>query len=198
MSPPQASCLSPRTGICESWPLPARRFACSSSSKNSPTKGRASTVTAPVAGSMSNWRAKDRWPRFTPKAVEAGFRSVQAVPMRLRAQTIGALNLFRVDAGLMPESDVAAAQALADVATIAILQHRAALSAQLLNDQLSRALDSRIVIEQAKGVVSEAAGLDMEEAFARLRRHARVHNLRLADVADGITNRAIPVASLEA
>ncbi|HVF14488.1 MAG TPA: GAF and ANTAR domain-containing protein, partial [Acidimicrobiales bacterium] len=121
----------------------------------------------------------ERWPSFTPKAVEAGFRSVHALPMRLRGQTIGALNMFRIDDGVMRESDLVAAQALADVATIAILQHRAVQDAQILNQQLSQALNTRIVIEQAKGVVAENADLDMEQAFARLRRHARNHNLRL-------------------
>ena len=138
-----------------------------------------------------------RWPRFGPKAVEAGFRSVHALPMRLRGQTIGALNLFRVDEGPMRDADVVAAQALADVATIAILQHRAVHDAQVLNEQLTQALTDRIVIEQAKGVVAERAGLDMEQAFARLRRHARNHNLRLTDVAQAVSSKALPVASLD-
>ena len=138
-----------------------------------------------------------RWPRFGPKAVEAGFRSVHAVPMRLRKQTIGALNLYRVDERTMSDTDVIAAQALADVATIAILQHRAVRDAQLLNEQLSQALNTRIVIEQAKGVVAERADLDMEAAFARLRRHARNHNLRLADVAQSISSKTFLVSSLD-
>ena len=138
-----------------------------------------------------------RWPLFGPKAVEAGFRSVHAVPMRLRKQTIGALNLYRVDGGTMTDTDVVAAQALADVATIAILQHRAVRDAQLLNEQLSQALNTRIVIEQAKGVVSERADLDMEAAFARLRRHARNHNLRLTDVAQSISGKTLLVSSLD-
>ena len=138
-----------------------------------------------------------RWPLFGAKAVEAGFRSVHAVPMRLRKQTIGALNLYRVDEGTMRDTDVVAAQALADVATIAILQHRAVRDAQLLNEQLSQALNTRIVIEQAKGVVAERADLDMEAAFARLRRHARNHNLRLADVAQAISSKTVLVSSLD-
>ncbi len=138
-----------------------------------------------------------RWPSFGPKAVEAGFRSVHALPMRLRDKTIGALNMYRVDGGQMRESDVVAAQALADVATIAILQHRAFNDAQRLNEQLTQALNTRIVIEQAKGVVSERADLDMEHAFARLRRHARNHNLRLTDVAQAVTTRSLPVSSLD-
>ena len=142
-------------------------------------------------------KAGDRWPRFAPKAVEAGFGSVQALPMRLRSQSIGALNLFRIEKGPMPDEDVVVAQALADVATIAILQHRAAADARLLNDQLRDALSSRVVIEQAKGVVSEQAGTDMEQAFIRLRRHARNHNLRLSDLAEAVATRTIAADSLD-
>jgi GAF domain-containing protein len=106
--------------------------------------------------------------------------------MRLRGVTIGALSLFRVHEGAMEEGDVAAAQALADVATVAILHHRAASEAQLVNEQLNHALNSRIVIEQAKGVVAERTGLDMDQAFARLRSHARNHNQRLVDTAHAV------------
>jgi len=138
-----------------------------------------------------------RWPRFSPKAYEAGFRSVHALPLRLRGQTIGALNMFRADEGPLRDADVVAAQALADVATIAILQHGAVSDAQVMNEQLTRALQSRIVIEQAKGVVAERAGLDMERSFERLRRHARNHNLRLGDVAHSITARQLSVMALD-
>ena len=117
--------------------------------------------------------------------------------MKLRGQVIGALNLFHVDQGPMRETDVTAAQALADVATIAILAHRAADDAQRLNQQLSTALNTRIVIEQAKGVVAERADLDMQQAFERLRRHARNHNLRLSDVARAVTNKDLSVAALD-
>jgi len=138
-----------------------------------------------------------RWPRFGPKAIEAGFRSVHALPMRLRGQTIGALNMFRVDTGAIDATDILAAQALADVATIAILSHRAAQDAQVLNAQLSGALNTRVVIEQAKGVVAERAGLDMNQAFSRLRKHARNHNLRLTDVALAVSTKRLPVSSLD-
>ena len=124
-----------------------------------------------------------RWPRFGPVALKAGFRSVHAVPMRLRGATIGALNLFRGEEGVLDDADLLAARALADVATIAILQHRAALQAHIVIDQLNHALNSRIVIEQAKGVIAERSGLDMDEAFTWLRHHARSHNLLLVDVA---------------
>jgi GAF domain-containing protein len=129
-----------------------------------------------------------RWPLFAPRAIAAGFRSVHALPMRLRGTILGALNLFNVDAGLMRPADMAAGQALADVATIAIIQHQAALEAKLLNEQLSEALNTRIVIEQAKGVIAERRGVDMTAAFTVLRDHARTHNLRLADVARDVTD----------
>lgn len=140
--------------------------------------------------------ADGRWPHFAPRAVRAGFRSVHALPMRLRGLTIGAINMFRTEEGRMREADVVAAQALADVATIAILQHRAVVDAQQLNQQLTQALSTRIVIEQAKGVVAESAGLDMEEAFALLRRHSRRNNLRLTDVAQAVSTKALAVKSL--
>ncbi len=127
-----------------------------------------------------------RWPRFAAKAIECDFRSVHALPMRLRSVTIGALSLFRTRDGALEEGDVMAAQALADVATIAIIHHRAATEAHLVNEQLNHALNSRIVIEQAKGVVAERTGLDMDQAFARLRHHARNHNLRLVDAARAV------------
>ena len=137
-----------------------------------------------------------RWPRFAVEAIEAGFKSVHALPMRLRGSVIGALNLFHIDTGEMREADVLAAQALADVATIAVLQHNAVLEAQVLNNQLNTALNSRILIEQAKGVLAERASLNMEQSFALLRNHARNHNLRLADVAEDVINNKLPTSAL--
>jgi GAF domain-containing protein len=138
-----------------------------------------------------------RWPRFAPEALAAGFRSVHALPMRLRGAVIGALNLFHVEAGHMREADVDAAQALADVATIAVLQHRASVEAQVLNEQLNHALNSRIVIEQAKGMVAEREGFNMEQAFATLRHHARNRNLRLADVAHDVIAGSLAASALD-
>jgi len=132
-----------------------------------------------------------RWPRFGPVALKAGFRSVHAVPMRLRGVTIGALNLFRGEEGVLDDADLFAARALADVATIAILQHRAALEAHIVIDQLNFALNSRIVIEQAKGVIAERSRLNMEEAFTWLRHYARSHNVLLADVAQGVIDGSV-------
>jgi GAF domain-containing protein len=137
--------------------------------------------------------AGERWPKFSPMALESGFQSAHALPMRLRGAIIGALNLFRADTGLLDEKDVLAAQALADVATIAILQHRVGLQAHLVNEQLNEALNSRIVIEQAKGVIAERAGVDTDEAFRRLRQHARSNNLRLADVAGDVASGSLAV-----
>lgn len=142
-------------------------------------------------------RVNGRWPRFAPEALAAGFRSVHSLPMRLRGNVIGALNLFHAGPGEMLLDDVVAAQALADVATIAILQHRAVLEAQVLNDQLQNALNSRIVIEQAKGMVGERLGLDMAQAFNVLRHHSRSNNLRLADIAAGIIGGRLTAASLD-
>jgi GAF domain-containing protein len=137
-----------------------------------------------------------RWPNFTPVALDAGFQSVHALPMRLRGVIIGALNLFRAEQGDLEESDVVAGQALADVATIAILHHRAASEAQLVNEQLTLALNSRIIIEQAKGVLAERIGLDMDQAFVRLRKYARDHNLRLVDVAHGVIQGTLKAETL--
>ncbi len=137
-----------------------------------------------------------RWPRFAPKALMAGFRSAHAMPMRLRRVVIGALNLFGTDPAGMTDADILAAQALADLATIAILQKRAAADAQILSDQLSRALNSRILIEQAKGMLAERAGMEMDLAFSALREHARRHNRLLADVARDFITGAIPTTEL--
>jgi GAF domain-containing protein len=138
-----------------------------------------------------------RWPRFAAEALAAGFHSVHALPMRLRGTVIGALNLFHVDAGDMRLADVEVAQALADVATIAILQHRATLEGQLVNEQLQMALNSRIVIEQAKGMAAERLGLNMEQSFSTLRNHARNHNLRLVDVAHDVIDGTLAASALD-
>jgi GAF domain-containing protein len=140
--------------------------------------------------------AAGRWPRFAPVAADAGFQSAHAFPLRLRGRVLGALNLFRSVSGRLEPPDVAAAQALADVATIAILQHRATRDARTLSDQLHLALNSRIVIEQAKGVVAEQRGVAMHEAFARLRGYARRHHRLLGEVAQDVVERRIAGASL--
>jgi GAF domain-containing protein len=137
-----------------------------------------------------------RWPRFTPRALAQGFRSVHCVPLRLRGRSVGALNLFNSEEGPMDSGDVVVAQGLADVATIAILQHRSMLDAKILNDQLSNALNSRIIIEQAKGMVSQAMTCGMDQAFSTLRTFARSHNLRLTDVATSVVQGDIKLETL--
>jgi GAF domain-containing protein len=124
-----------------------------------------------------------RWPSFSAAAVQAGFRSALALPLRLREVTLGALNLLNVTYDPMAEADIIVARAFADLAALSIIQHRAAAEAQRVNEQLSAALTSRVVIEQAKGVISERSGIDLAEAFSRLRTYARNHNRRLTDVA---------------
>ncbi|MDX6556322.1 MAG: hypothetical protein QOD86_2517 [Miltoncostaeaceae bacterium] len=140
--------------------------------------------------------AAERWPLFVPVATAAGFRSAHALPLRLRGRVLGALNLFRTAPGHLAPPEIAAAQALADVATIAIVQHRAARDAQALAEQLHLALDSRIVIEQAKGVIAEQVGLGMDEAFARLRGYARRHRRLLSEVAHDVVERRLRAAQL--
>jgi GAF domain-containing protein len=124
-----------------------------------------------------------QWPLFAAAATDAGFRSAFALPLRLRAVTVGALNLLSVTQVPMDPADLIVARAFADLATLSIMQHRASAEAQHLNEQLSAALTSRVVIEQAKGVVSERAGIEMAEAFSRLRAYSRNNNRRLTEVA---------------
>jgi GAF domain-containing protein len=134
---------------------------------------------------------RDRWPLFVPEALAAGFRSVTAVPLRLREQTIGGLNMFSDIATLLADDDRELAQALADVATIGILQQRSTHRTSMLAEQLQHALSSRVVIEQAKGVLAERDQVTMDVAFATLRQHARDHNLKLGDVAVAVVRGSI-------
>jgi hypothetical protein len=127
-----------------------------------------------------------RWPRLSNDAMRAGFQSVVAVPMRLRHESIGALNLFRVARGELPGPDLVLCQALADMATIGLLQERKAREARELADQLQAALDSRVVLEQAKGVIAERNGIDMEAAFVLLRSYTRWRNELLGVVAQAV------------
>ena len=135
--------------------------------------------------------ASDRWPLFAPRAVAVGFHSVHAFPMRLRDRVIGALNIFGIDRGALDAEVVKVVQALADVATIALIQERAISRADRVNEQLQAALDSRIAVEQAKGAVAAWLGVDVGEAFERMRRHARAARVPLSDYAhELVTNPA--------
>ncbi|MEP6799322.1 MAG: GAF and ANTAR domain-containing protein, partial [Lapillicoccus sp.] len=133
-------------------------------------------------------QARSRWPVFAPRAVEAGFRSVHAFPLRHRQGVIGALNLFSDSAGHLEPTDVRIIQALADVATIGLLQERAIRDRELLSEQLQAALSSRIAIEQAKGALARTHGISVDEAFGRLRAYARRHHLRLSEVAQAVVS----------
>src|ERR1700726_1256282 len=127
-----------------------------------------------------------RWPRFAAAAQQAGFAAVQALPMRLRDQIIGALNLFRAVPGAFDPADIRIGQALADVATISLLHERSMRRSDTLNEQLQTALNSRVIIEQAKGKLAERLGVDMDQAFAVLRDRARGNNRRLSDLARAV------------
>jgi len=137
---------------------------------------------------MPTWPPRGApWPRFAPRATAAGFRSVHAFPLRLRNDVIGAVNVFGSQPGsTLDDTDVPIVQALADIAAIVLLQERAIRRGELLTEQLQGALNSRIVIEQAKGAVAQARGVSVDEALIVIRNHARRTNRRLVDVAHTI------------
>ena len=128
-------------------------------------------------------RSHDRWPRFGEEARSVGYLSVHALPLRRRTTVIGALNLFCARDSALSKADVRTGQALADVATIGLLAQRTLHKSETLSTQLKQALDSRVIIEQAKGVLAERRRITVDEAFDLLRGHARRHNLRLTDLA---------------
>ncbi len=131
------------------------------------------------------------WPVFQAEALAQGFHAVFATPMRLRGQVIGALNLFSVQPGGPTAQDALIAQALADIATIGILHERSSRETHILNEQLQRALESRVLIEQAKGVLAAVHSLDMDEAFTALRDYARANHMTLRDVAQQVAARSL-------
>ena len=131
------------------------------------------------------------WPEFCAEARSQGFRAVHAVPLRLRGDILGTLNLFLSRTGRLTAEDCSAARGLADVATIGILHERAARRSDAAQLHLQRALDSRVVIEQAKGVVAESQIINMDAAFAVLRSYARSNNLQLKDVAEQVVARTL-------
>jgi GAF domain-containing protein len=138
--------------------------------------------------------AAPRWPRFVPAAIEQGFRASHTLPLRLRDEVIGALGLFHTVVGPLDDDDLRAAQALADIATIGILQQRTIARGEVLAEQLQTALNSRIVIEQAKGVLAATAGIDVETAYSRLRAYCRPRNLPLTATASAIARGALDSA----
>lgn len=138
-----------------------------------------------------------RWPEFAERATDAGFRSVHAFPMRVRREVIGALNVFGDTAGVrLDETDVRIVQALTDVAAIALLQERAVRRGEVLTEQLQGALNSRIVIEQAKGAIAQRHGMSIDSAFTALRDYARRNNRKLTEVAEDLLNDPVALSAL--
>jgi GAF domain-containing protein len=142
--------------------------------------------------------AMTRWPRFAAYARDVGIHSVAALPMRLRTEVIGALNLFSTNPEPLGTDDEMVAQALADIATIGILHERAFHDGRIVTAQLEAALDSRIVIEQAKGIVAERAHVGIDDAFTMLRGYARSHNRLLSQTAHEIISGDLAIDALAA
>ena len=153
---------------------------------------------APVSvADLTDPSAVERWPRFVDALTrQHGYRSVHALPLRLRGQGIGALNLFHREPGPLPAPDLALAQALADVATIGILSERAIHGAEVLAEQLQTTLNSRVIIEQATGVIAAIGTITPDAAFHRLCRYARAHDQRLVEVARRVAQTALPASEI--
>lgn len=145
----------------------------------------------------SDLRTSRHWPQFTAAALAAGYHSVHALPLRLRTETLGAMNLFRRQPGSLSAADRRAGQGMADIATIGILQERAVSRGTALTEQLQGALTSRVLVEQAKGVIAARADMDMDAAFGLLRRFARQHNRRLAEAARAVIEGSVDIAGLD-
>jgi len=140
--------------------------------------------------------ATERWPQFAPHAVAAGFNSVHAFPMRLRQEVLGALNLFGDEPGVLDPNDARIVQALADIATIGLLQERVVRRGQVLTEQLQSALNSRIVIEQAKGALAQIHTFSTDDAFVMLRTYSRSKNRKLGEIAQLIIDDPANVPDL--
>src|SRR6476660_9295035 len=142
--------------------------------------------------------AAERWPEFARNANKNGFAAFSAVPMRLRTDVVGALNLFSADARALSDDDSKVVQAMADISTIGILQERSIRDAHAFSSQLEVALESRVVIEQAKGIVAERNHISVDEAFEQIRNFARAHNRLLSETARQIIDGSLEVAELTA
>jgi transcriptional regulator with GAF, ATPase, and Fis domain len=138
----------------------------------------------------------ERWPQFVPAALKLGFASIHAVPMRLNDRILGALGLFGSAVGALNDDDLSLAQALAHVASVALVTGNATSDQDRLNRQLQLALDSRVLIEQAKGAIAQYSSVTMDEAFAHLRRYARDHNEKLTEVARSVVARTLSIQAI--
>ena len=138
----------------------------------------------------------DLWPRFRRTALDQGFRAAHATPLRLHGEVIGAMNLLSTEPGALSVRDAELAQALADVATVGILHERSFRQPEVVAAQLHLALDTRILVEQAKGVLAQVRSCTITEAFDALRDYARVHEITLRAAAEGVVNRSISAEAL--
>jgi transcriptional regulator with GAF, ATPase, and Fis domain len=141
-----------------------------------------------TAVSVDDLTTARHWPRFTTAASEVGFAAVHALPMKLRTEVIGALNLFETEPGALDQEKLRVGQALADIATVGLLQQRAIHARDVLTEQLQAALNSRVLIEQAKGLLAERLQIDVAQAFTILRSEARNRNRRLSDLAQALVD----------
>jgi GAF domain-containing protein len=140
--------------------------------------------------------AEEPWPRFTNRRRELGYKSVYAIPLRLRDEVIGALNLLRGSTGGLVERELLLARGLADIATIGLLQERAVREQHVIARQLQTALTTRMVIEQAKGVLAERTGRSMDSSFNSMRTYASAHRQHLGDVAQAVVDNRIPASDI--
>jgi GAF domain-containing protein len=143
--------------------------------------------------SNDDMSSASNWPQFAAESLRSGFPAVCAVPLRLKDLILGCLNLFMSEPVGLSDSEIALAQALADVASIAIVQDMATREAAIREGHLQHALNSRIVIEQAKGMIAERAHVDMDDAFARMRAYARNNNRGLTDIAEGLVAGTVSI-----
>jgi GAF domain-containing protein len=137
-----------------------------------------------------------RWPDFAPRASDSGFQMMCAVPLRVRTDVIGAMNLFRGTDAPFTDDEMDIAQAMAEMAAIGLIQERAIRERTLLTEQLQSALTSRVILEQAKGMLAEYVKVTVDEAFQLLREYARNGNRKLSDVARDVVDRKIPSTEL--
>jgi GAF domain-containing protein len=140
--------------------------------------------------------ARQRWPRFAAGAAEAGFRAAHALPMRYHGDVIGVMTLLHTDPHTLDDADARLGQALADAATIGLLHERALRHAETVHEQLQNALDSRVIIEQAKGVIAAQGAIGTDEAFTILRGHARSHSQRLSALARSVVDGSVDLTSI--
>jgi GAF domain-containing protein len=132
--------------------------------------------------------ADRRWPRYRPVALAAGLHSVAAIPLRAAEVRVGSLNLYHVEPREWPEDDIRCASLFADMASSYLANASDLQRSERMREQLAQALESRIIIEQAKGIIAGEQKLTVDVAYQRLRRYTREHNARLHDVAHAVVN----------